>query len=162
MPKSRKNGKIALVSHCILNQNSRALDLAQKQSVTAELLHFLAQNEIGIIQMPCPELGYAGALRTPKTREQYDTVAYRKHCTEIAEELAKQIQQYMKCGIKLEFILGVKRSPSCGKSGKLGIFMEELRKTLDRLAISAQLFEVDFDHVKRDIAKIKGLAKLEA
>jgi len=56
MISDKRSGKIALIAHCILNQNSRASGLAERSSVITEILKFLVQNEIGVIQMPCPEL----------------------------------------------------------------------------------------------------------
>lgn len=49
MFKDKRSGKIALIAHCILNQNSRALGIAQKSSVITEVMEFLTKNEVGII-----------------------------------------------------------------------------------------------------------------
>jgi len=161
MLKDKRSGKVALVSHCILNQNSRVLGLAKRPSIVNEIVQFLVHNEIGVIQMPCPELAYAGILRPLQTKEQYDNVIYRRHCRKIAEEFAKQVQEYRKCGVKLKFVLGVDGSPSCGVNETSGIFMEELRSALDKRAMLVAFFEVNFEHLKRDIIKLEKLAKSE-
>jgi len=159
MLKDRRSGKIALVSHCILNQNSRAVGLKERPSAVAEIMGFLARNEIGLIQMPCPELADAGVLRPPKTREQYDNVSFRRYCRKIAEELADQIQEYEKSKIKLKLVLGVEGSPSCGVNEVSGVFLEELRSALDKRAISAPFFGVNFGRLKEDVGKLEKLVR---
>jgi predicted secreted protein len=86
----KRSGKIAIVAHCLLNQNSRAQGLVKKPTTVIEVLDFLAYNGIGIIQMPCPEITYAGVLREPRTKEEYNTDLFRKHCRKIAEEIVSQ------------------------------------------------------------------------
>jgi len=109
--------------------------------------------------MPCPELVYAGVLRPPQTKNQYDNVMFRRRCRKIAEELANQVQEYEKCGIKLKLVLGVDGSPSCGvseTSGKdSGILVEELRLALDERRISVLFYGVHCECLKDDLVKIK-------
>jgi len=159
MFKDKRSGKVALVANCILNQNSRALGLAERSSVITEIVELLMHNDVGIIQMPCPELGYAGLLRPPQTRDQYDNVTFRRHCGEIAEELADQIQEYEKCGIKLKLVIGVDGSPSCGVNETSGIFTEELRSALDRRGISVPFHGVSYESLKDDVVKLERYVK---
>lgn len=114
MLKDKRSGKIAIVAHCILNQNSRVLGLVERSGAITEIAEFLLHNEMGIIQMPCPELTYAGLLRKAQTRDQYDTAMFRRHCKRIVKEIVNQFQQYEKSGIKIRIVIGVDGSPSCG------------------------------------------------
>ena len=99
--------------------------------------------------MPCPELTYAGVLRQPQTKDQYDTIMFRSHCRKIAKEIVDQTQDYEKCGIETEIVIGVDGSPSCGvnetskgstcesmsKNERVkgsGILIEELRFCVER------------------------------
>ncbi len=154
----KRSGKIALITHCILNQNSRASGLAQKPSIVSEIVDFLVRNKIGIIQMPCPELAYAGVLRQPQTIEQYDNAEYRRHCRKIAEEISNQIQQYENHGIKLETVIGINGSPTCS-ADNYGIFMKELRFALDKKRISAPFYDIHYKSLKKDITKLNKLIK---
>ena len=45
----KRSGKIALVAHCILNQNSRATRLVERPSMITEILKFLASNHSAIL-----------------------------------------------------------------------------------------------------------------
>jgi len=49
MLKDKRSEKIAIVAHCILNQNSRAQGLAERSSAIAEIVEFLMLNDMGII-----------------------------------------------------------------------------------------------------------------
>jgi len=155
MFKDKRSGKIALVAHCTLNQNSRVLGLAERSNVITEIVEFLMRNDIGIIQMPCPELAYAGILRLPQTKAQYDNVMFRRHCRKIAEELANQIREYEKSGIKLKLVIGVDESPSCGVNETSGIFMEELRFALSETRISTPFYGINYKRLKDDVVKLK-------
>ncbi|MDH5788722.1 MAG: hypothetical protein OEZ40_10570, partial [Candidatus Bathyarchaeota archaeon] len=125
MQKDKRSGKIALVAHCILNQNSRVSGLAERSGTTAEIVEFLMHKDVGIIQMPCPELMYAGILRETRTKHEYDNAKFRSHCRKIAEEILQQIREYSKGGIKAKVVIGVDGSPSCGVADS-GILMTEL------------------------------------
>jgi len=155
----KRSGKIALIAHCILNQNSRVPGLAERPSAIKEIITLLMDKEIGIAQMPCPELGFAGIRRPPQTREEYDSVIYRRYCEKIAKELANQIEEYEKAGIRLQLVVGVKGSPSCGINETLGIFMKELRFALGKKKISAPFYSVGYKSIKHDITELKKLIK---
>ncbi len=157
MWKDKRSGKLALVAHCILNQNSRVLGLAEKSTMSIKIVDFLLKNGLSIIQMPCPEMTYAGLTRQPQTKEQYDTAIFRRHCRKIAENIAGQIQEYEKNGIKLKIVLGVHGSPSCGAGQDYGVFMDELKNCLHKRRIRSSFYEVNFKQAKNDIPKIRRL-----
>jgi predicted secreted protein len=172
--KDKRSRQIALVAHCTLNQNSRATGLAKRPSIITEIVEFLARNEIGIIQIPCPELTYAGLLRPPQTRDQYDNVTFRMHCRKIAEDLANQVHEYEKCGIKLKLVIGIVGSPSCGvnetskentRKNRLGhkkvkgsgIFIEELRSALNAREISVPFYGIRYERLENDVGNLEKL-----
>jgi len=137
MIQDKRSRKIVVVAHCILNQNSRVQGIAYYPGMINEIVDVLRKYEVGIIQMPCPELTYAGLLRPSQTKEQYDTPAYRRHCRQIASSTANQIQEYMRNGFKILAILGVEDSPTCGVEADLGILMEELQSQLKKRKVEA-------------------------
>ena len=177
--KDARSGKIALVAHCILNQNCRVFGLAKRPAVITEILNLLERNSYGIVQMPCPELTFTGLRRWSQTREQYDTPMFRNHCRKIAVGLVDQIQQYMDCEMKVAVVIGVEGSPSCGVSetssgytgGKVreikrirkkrvkkrGIFMEELVSEMEKRHIVVPLFGVDDKRIRENVDKLAEL-----
>jgi len=158
MLEDKRSRKIALVAHCILNQNSRVFGLAEKSSVIAEIVEFLTHNDMGIIQMPCPELTYAGILRKSQTKNQYDDAKFRSHCKKIAEEIVAQIQEYIKGKIKTKIVIGVDGSPSCGVTDS-GILIEELQSILKKKGLTVPFHGIRYERLSEDIAKLKNLIR---
>ena len=174
--KDKRSGRIAIVAHCILNQNSRVLGLAERSSMITEIVEFLMRKKMGIVQMSCPELIYAGVSRQPQTKDQYDTAMFRSHCRKIANEIVDQIQDYEKCGISTEIVIGVDGSPSCGvnetskgstcenmsKHERVkgsGILIEELHFALKERKISIPFYGIRYERLAEDLANIEKLLK---
>lgn len=168
----KRSKKIAVIAHCILNQNSRVLGLAKRKSAITEIIEFLIQQDIGIIQMPCPELLYAGILRKEKTRDQYDNAIFRRHCRKIAKEIVNQIQEYKKREIITKIVIGVDGSPSCGvnvaltegsrrKEKGFGILMEELYTALKEKGISIPFYGIRSERLPKDLVMIEKLLKAQ-
>jgi len=174
--KDKRSTKVAVVAHCILNQNSRVLSIAKRSSIITEIMESLIRHDIGIVQMPCPELSYAGMSRAAQSKDQYDTPMFRKHCRKIARETADQIQEYAKCGIKTKLVIGIDGSPSCGvnetskrnhgentskheKMNGSGILIEELRFILKEKKISTPFHGIRYERLSEDIVEIERLLK---
>jgi predicted secreted protein len=148
------SGKVALVAHCLLNQNTKPYLRARYPGIVEPVLDALRRLGYALFQLPCPEVGFAGLNRFSQVIEQYDTAGYRRHCHELASMVADQIDRYPRRGYRL-VLLGIDGSPSCGVEltgtspewrgypgsaaigeaypiGKgNGIFMQELEKELD-------------------------------
>jgi predicted secreted protein len=174
--RDKRSGRIAIVAHCILNQNSRVLGLAERPGMITEIAEFLMRKKIGIVQMSCPELTYAGVLRQPQTKDQYDTAIFRSHCRKIAKGIVDQTQDYEKCGIETEIVIGVDGSPSCGvnetskgsncrnmsKNERVngsGILIEQLRFALKERKISIPFYGIRYERLLEDLANIEKLLK---
>jgi len=141
-----------------------------------EIVEFLMRNDIGAIQMPSPELIYAGILRVRQTKDQYDTVRFRNHCRKVAGEIVDQIQGYAECGINTEIIIGVDGSPSCGvhetskgnpcknlskheRVKSSGILVEELRFALKHRKNSILFYGIRCERLSEDLVEIEKLIK---
>ena len=108
-----RSRRIVIVAHCILNASSRVEGVAGYQGVHP-LVAELSRRGFGLIQIPCPELASEGLDRPRKTRDEYDTPAYRTHCSHIAEEIAREVGIYVDAGYEVSALVGVDGSPSCG------------------------------------------------
>lgn len=157
MIKDMRSRKVVLVAHCILNQNSRVSGSAHYPAVVSEIVDVITRYNVGMVQMPCPELLLKGLSRESQTKEQYNTLQFRKHCKQIASSMAKQVQEYLKNDIKVLAILGVRGSPSCGVTESPGIFMEEFKSELKKRNISVPFYEIKFKEIA---AAVVGLEKI--
>jgi len=118
---------LIVVHHCLLNPSVRAEGASSKVAqAIPKIKKYLEGKEV--IQLPCPELIFAGLNRPLKVKEDYDVSEYRALCQKIAQSLV---------GKEIKEIIGVNSSPSCGvtkvhtRKGKIdgsGILVEEIRK----------------------------------
>ena len=88
-----RSRKVVVLADCILNQNSRVAGLAHYPAVVKEIVNFLVKHDVGILQMPCPEVMYAGLKRETRTREQYGLPKVRGLCRQIARSTAELTQE---------------------------------------------------------------------
>jgi len=120
MPKQRD--KVVFVSHCILNQTTRARwregGASRERGMLRDIVEVLSRNGVGTVQMECPEFSLFGNPRPPKTKDGYDTPQFRERCREIAERTCERLERYLDVGMgaSVVAIVGVENSPSCGVS----------------------------------------------
>lgn len=111
----RRGRKIALLCHCLLNANSKVEGLAQYAGVHP-LVTRLAEAGVGVVQMPCAEMGMCGMRRWGQTREQYGYPAFIAHCDRLAADAESTVDEYLRCGYEVLGVVGVDGSPTCGVS----------------------------------------------
>ena len=58
-----RSKKIVFIAHCLINQNAISDGTAVYPAAFTDLINLLMQNDIGIVQMPCPELCCLGLDR---------------------------------------------------------------------------------------------------
>lgn len=137
------------VIDCILNQNARDAGAAQFPAMNFELLKLCHEHQVGILQMPCPEIAALGFKRErapgSTIRDALDTEAGRRRCAEIATEVVDRVEAYRAEGYVLLAVLGGNpQSPGCavrdndrGLSNESGIFMKELQAELKKRNLGA-------------------------
>lgn len=168
--------KVILLCHCVINEKSKVKKTEfNPPGDIKEFINLLIDNEIGIIQLPCPEMTCYGLKRWGHVKEQFDTSHYRKICRELFQPYLEQIIEYISNDYKIIGLVGIEGSPTCGIyktccgkwGGELGsnpclqdtlntiiladesgIFIEEIKKILSENNISFPL--IDFN--KNDIA----------
>ncbi|MFO1035886.1 MAG: hypothetical protein U1E45_03495 [Geminicoccaceae bacterium] len=106
--------KLALLSHCLANQNAKVGGYAIAPGVVAPVLAALREAGYAIQQMPCPEMAFLGARRWWQVREQYDTPGYRHRCRELAESVADMLRLRIGPDTRDVVVIGVDGSPSSG------------------------------------------------
>jgi predicted secreted protein len=133
-----RSGRVAFVSHCLLNENTRYLGGAFRPGAVAEIVDQLVEKGVGICQMPCPEQhAWGGVLKRHMLRAygsrgrliyrvrrpllwlfvRYTRSVYRG----LARAVARQVADYDRAGFDVVGIVGVGASPSCGVSTSLDI-----------------------------------------
>jgi predicted secreted protein len=105
--------KVAFVAHCLLNQNARVAGGAYCPGVYSPLVDELRRRDYQLAQLPCPELAFAGLNRFWAVREQYDTIAFRRHCRALVDGVAGAIAAHVQRGDEV-VLVGVDGSPTMG------------------------------------------------
>lgn len=113
MEDDMRSKKIALVSHCILNQNAVVGGGAKYPSSIPNVLEILKEHEFSIMQLPCPEMYAAGLDRWGQVKEQYANSGFKRSFKNMAEFALDSVEDYVNHGY-LIIVVGIEGSPSCG------------------------------------------------
>lgn len=131
MQKRMRNKKLVILAHCLLNQHATLLGWERAEGPFSDVLSLLAKQRIAVFQLPCPELGFLGLERPPKTFEEYDTPQYKEHCKALLKPVLAQLKHYIDHDYQLLGVLGIEASPSCDILNSRGVFMQELRNVVN-------------------------------
>lgn len=144
--RDQRGRRVVLVSHCLLNQNTRYAGGATRAGAVAELVDELIGAGYGIHQLPCPErLAWGGVLKRHSLRLYHSKggplyplravllrgfvwwtrIVYWR----LARQVAHDVTDYERSGVAVEGIVGIGASPSCGVTTTL-----DLRASLEVVA----------------------------
>lgn len=154
-----RSKRIIFTANCILNQNVVVLPLARAKGPYSDIVNTIMNYGIGIHQLPCPEFRHLGLGRKPMTKEEYDTIEYRKLSREIAQDAINIIKEYLDHNYNIVGLIGINSSPSCGINEEMGITMEEIIKFTKIENIHLNTIDVPTDYYdgERGISFIKKL-----
>lgn len=142
-----RSGRLIFVIECLLNQNARDRGAAERPAVVREVVDLLSDADIGMVQIPCPEIACLGfdRHRQPGTtiRQSLETPSATRCCRQLAATAADKMQCYVDQGIEILAIVGGnEESPGCAVhtsapgqtrlTEKSGVFMRELAQELAR------------------------------
>ncbi|AGZ54331.1 2-thiouracil desulfurase family protein [Mycobacterium kansasii] len=141
-----RSRRVVLVSHCLLNENTRYAGGATRPGAVTEVVDELITARTGIHQLPCPEqLAWGGVLKRHSLRLYHSKggplyavrgallsafimwtkVIYRR----LARRVARDVADYHRAGIAVAGIVGIGASPSCGVTTTL-----DMRASLEVVA----------------------------
>jgi uncharacterized protein YbbK (DUF523 family) len=144
--RDERSRRVVLVSHCLLNENTRYAGGATRPGAVSEVVDELIAAGHGIHQMPCPEqLAWGGVLKRRSfllygskggplyavrgmllnVFVQWTKIVYRR----LARQVARDVADYQTAGIAVEGVVGIGASPSCGITTTL-----DLRASLEVVA----------------------------
>lgn len=134
-----RSDNFVLMSHCILAQATRAEGCEKSPSAIDYVVRFCLDNEINMVQMPCPETLFplGGLPRDPHGKKWYEANGFRAFCKELVKSQVAYAKLLTDAGNNIVGIIGVHFSPACSTikdSGSVymqhGIYMEELELAL--------------------------------
>jgi len=173
----KRSKKIIVLAHCLLNQNSISDGTADLPAQFTEVIRLLMANDIGIIQMPCPEFLCLGLDRQDKQGAGRDLLLENTRIRNLlekggnleilrekAKEIVFQLEEYIQYGFKIVGIIGVNRSPSCGvetttkegnETGGRGVFMEIIENELEKKGINIPMIGSKTSRQAESVERIK-------
>ncbi len=175
----QRSKKIIFVAHCILNQNSISDGTADFPATVKPILDFLIKENVGIIQLPCPELNCLGLDRGNPKGSQSDVIIentrikgalkneiVQKKLQLLIGQIVYQIEEYLKHNFNIIGLIGINRSPSCGvettsknnqeAKGK-GFFTSLLLNELDKKNINLKMLGIKTSNLDEALEKVSQL-----
>ncbi|MGH6883222.1 hypothetical protein [Hypericibacter sp.] len=104
--------RVALLSHCLANQNAKVDEYALCPGMVTPVVAILKEFGYAIQQMPCPEMAFLGVNRWWQVKEQYDTPGFRRHCRALAQSVAALLEARVAKGCRDLVLIGVDGSGS--------------------------------------------------
>lgn len=134
--------KILVVSHCFLNDAAKLkfqdpVAEAKEREKKRRFLMEMLENDIELIQLPCPEVNFYGTNRWGHVSEQFDTPFFKEQSRKLLLPVVRDLEEYSAYPERFEIlgIYGINGSPSCGVdqtcSGEFGGAMQD-RKRLEK------------------------------
>ena len=153
-----RSKQVVFVSHCMLNQNAISDGTADFPAANREIVSLLLEHNVGIVQMPCPELLCLGLDRGDTHGAERPVIVENtrirgallmpesaRKLRPLVEQVIFQVEEYQKNGFAVLGVVGINRSPSCGiettsaydeEVAGMGVFMAALKAELDTRGIS--------------------------
>ena len=156
-----RSRRVIFLAHCLLNQNAISDGTAVYPAAFKDVLRLLMDAEVGVVQLPCPELCCLGLDRGDERGAERPVTAEN---TRIRREMQRgeparrlealvgyamyQFEEYRRHGFEILGIVGVNRSPSCGVETTsdndaevpgMGLFMGRLAERLAEAGASVPM-----------------------
>ena len=122
-----RSRRVIFLAHCLLNQNAISDGTAEVPAAHRELLRAVLNAQVGIVQLPCPELCCLGldrgdpqggerpvVVENTRIRRAMGQPEAAARLRELTDQMVRQVGEYRKHGFAVLGIVGVDRSPCCG------------------------------------------------
>ena len=153
-----RSKKVVFVAHCLLNQNSISDGTAVYPAAFKDIINLFMYNDVGIVQLPCPELCCLGldrgnvygadsevTVENTRIRREMEKSETQQKLKVLVDYTMLQIDEYTKHGFEIKGIIGANRSPNCGvettsdndvETGGKGVFMTALAEEIAKRGLS--------------------------
>lgn len=172
MMDDNRSKRFVLIPFCLTCQAFQAQGIVKYEwkSSIKPVIQKMIDNDINIIQMPCPESSYVSysksLVREPMGLKGYDTEEYRDHCKKMSTQLLDMIKPIVDNGYTILAILGIENSPSCavsyiytnkGMQSRKGVFLKTLEEILKENNIEIPFIGVNRKSVRKSLEKLDEL-----
>ena len=174
-----RSRKVIFISHCMLNQNAISDGTADFPAANRAIVSLLLEHDVGIVQMPCPELLCLGLDRgdvrggeqpviveNTRIRGALQTPEAMRKLRPLVEQVVHQMEQYQQNGFIVLGVVGINRSPSCGvettsahdeEVDGMGVFMAALKVELDARGNPLPMVGIKANETTRALEAVRRL-----
>lgn len=156
------------VPFCLLAQAYQAKGIVKYEwkSSIKPFLQLLMDNDINIIQMPCPESGFNNLVREPMGLSKYNNEEFNEYCEKLASSVANQLKEIIDSNYKVIAILGIEQSPSCcvnyiytnhGNEKRMGLFIEKLHDKIKEYKIP--VIGINRKYISKSLKQLEEVIK---
>ena len=150
-----RSRKVAFLAHCLLNQNAISDGTAVRPAGFPEMVSYLLEHGVGIVQLSCPDLLCLGldrgdpqgaerpvVVENTRIRRAMAQAEPSRRLAQLVEDTMAQLLEYRRYGFQVVGILGANRSPCCGVDTTsqddqevpgMGVFLEALSRRLEEV-----------------------------
>ncbi|MGA7982542.1 MAG: hypothetical protein WCA32_20265 [Chromatiaceae bacterium] len=168
-----RSKRLVFLIECLMNQNARDLGAAERPALDRDVLELLSDAQVGIVQIPCPEMTCLGfeRRRAPgqSIRHALEEPPALACCGRLAAATAERIQSYAQLGYRVLAVLGGNaQSPACAVhtvagdatrlTEKSGVFMLALAAELARRGLDIPfqgIRDADPQLLGEDLARLR-------
>lgn len=165
-----RSKRFVFVPFCVLSQAYQADGIVkyEHKGILKPIMQVLMDHDVNIIQMPCAESGFCGLIRKPQGLSKYNTEEFNKHCSELTQNVVKQIIDIKKAGYEVVAIMGIEHSPSCcvnyiytnkGMEKRKGLFIEKVYNQLLENNIDIPMIGINRKYIKKSCEELEKLLK---
>ena len=159
-----RSRRVIFLAHCLLNQNAISDGTAEVPAAHRELLRVVLNAQVGIVQLPCPELCCLGldrgdpqggerpvVVENTRIRRAMGQPEAAARLRELTDQMVRQVGEYRKHGFAVLGIVGVDRSPCCGVNTTSdqdrevpgqGVFITALRTALEAAGLAVPVIGI--------------------
>lgn len=165
------NKKVVFVSGCTLCPYFQAVCSDKNMKWQIQLLNTIIKNDIGIIQMPCPEASFGGykngTIRKPHGVDYYEKLeGFKEHCNALSQMTVEQIKELLQADYCIIAIIGIEHSPTCaanymythhGMMKRKGIFLSAIYEGLISSSIEIPILGINRSYPDKCIQELLKL-----
>lgn len=178
-----RSRKVVFAAHCILNQNAISDGTASFAGMNETVVRLLLEANVGVVQMPCPEMNCLGLDRGDPNGAQRPLLkensrirceltrqaGARRVLNALVEQVVYQMEEYRKNGVEVLGILGINRSPSCGvettsadglETAGEGVFLRALHEEMTRRGIDVPIAGIKDSEPEKTARTVRRILRL--
>lgn len=164
-----RSKRFVFLPFCVMAQAFQARGIVKYEwkSSIKPILQELIDNDVNIVQLPCPESLFGEGLgRSPKGYSYYNNEEFNVLCERLALEVFDKVKMILDSDYEVVAIMGIEMSPSCalnyqytnkGMVKMKGVFMKKLFEKVSGLGVEIPFIGINRKYVNKSLNELRSL-----